>query len=335
MTTWPVRVLALTNMFPTVSDPGYGAFVADQMHWVRQCGAEVTIDVIEGRAGQWQYARAIARVRRAARSGRFDLVHAHYGLTGFVAMFQPLPLVVSFCGDDLLGTPDGRGGLTLGSRFQRLLSRRAARRAQAIVCKSEELRAALPNRADRARAHVVPNGVDTTRFAPGDRAAARRRLGIPSSDRVVLFPHTPAVARKRLDLAQAAMARLAARGTNARLWLVSGVAHSAMPEHYRAADCLLLTSDQEGSPNVVKEALCCDLPVVSVDVGDVRKWIELGPGSVLVGRDPEAIAVGVERVLSNGRATDGAKIREELAAERTAHRLMAIYREAIMRKPTG
>ncbi|HJQ66312.1 MAG TPA: glycosyltransferase, partial [Gemmatimonadales bacterium] len=159
MTPSPVRVLALTNMFPTASDPGYGAFVADQMHWVQQCGALVTIDVIDGRAGKWQYVRAITRVRRAARSGQFDVVHAHYGLTGFVATFQPLPLVVSFCGDDLLGTPDGRGGMTLGSRLQRVLSRRAAPRAQAIVCKSEELRAALPIEADRARAHVVPNGV--------------------------------------------------------------------------------------------------------------------------------------------------------------------------------
>jgi glycosyltransferase involved in cell wall biosynthesis len=335
MTPSPVRVLALTNMFPTASDPGFGAFVADQMHWVQRCGAHVTIDVIDGRAGKWQYVRAITRVRRAARSGQFDLVHAHYGLTGFVATFQPLPLVVSFCGDDLLGTPDGHGGMTLGSRLQRVLSRRAAPRAQAIVCKSEQLRAALPIEADRARAHVLPNGVDTARFAPGDRAEARRRLGVAIQDRLVLFPHTPAVARKRFDLAQAAMTRLAARRSAARLWTVSGVPHAKMPDYYRAADCLLLTSDQEGSPNVVKEALCCDLPVVSVDSGDVRKWIELGPGSVLVGRDPDAIAAGVESVLSNGRAADGSRIREELAAERTAHRLIAIYREAIMRRPTG
>jgi glycosyltransferase involved in cell wall biosynthesis len=257
------------------------------------------------------------------------VVHAHYGLTGFVALFQPLPLIVSFCGDDLLGTPNGHGGLTFGSRLPRTLSRHAARRANAIVCKSDELRAALPRPADRARAHVVPNGVDTTRFAPGDRALARQRLGIPASERLVLFPHTPSVPRKRFDLAQAAMARIAARGSSARLWFISRVPHSEMPDYYRAADCLLLTSDQEGSPNVVKEALCCDLPVVSVDVGDVREWIAPGSGSVLVGRDPEAIAAGLERVLSNGRRVDGTRIRRELSAETVARRLMKIYREAL------
>jgi teichuronic acid biosynthesis glycosyltransferase TuaC len=107
------------------------------------------------------------------------------------------------------------------------------------------------------------------------------------------------------------------------------VPHAEMPDYYRAADCLLLTSDQEGSPNVVKEALCCDLPVVSVEVGDVRRWVELVPGSVLVDRDPEAIAAGLDQVLGNGRTVDGTGIRRELSAERTARRLIEIYREAL------
>ncbi len=324
-----IRVLALTNMYPTAADPGYGAFVADQMDWVQRCGARVVVDVINGRAGRTQYALAIPRVRRAARSGQFDVVHAHYGLTGFIGSFQSLPLIVSFCGDDLLGTPNGLGGVTWGSRLQRTLSRHAARRAHAIICKSEQLRDALPNPADRARSHVVPNGVDTTRFGPGDRAIARQRLGIRATERLVLFPHTPTVPRKRLDLAETAMERLVARGHTVRLWPVTGVPHADMPDYYRAADCLLLTSDQEGSPNVVKEALCCDLPVVTVDVGDVRRWIEPGSGSELVGREPEMITAGLERVLGNGRRVDGTRIRQELSAERVARRLIEIYQQAL------
>jgi glycosyltransferase involved in cell wall biosynthesis len=320
-------------MYPSAADPGYGAFVADQMHWVGRCGTQVFVDVIEGRAGRWEYARAIPRVLQATRSGRFDVVHAHYGLTGFVASFQSLPLIVSFCGDDLLGTPDGYGGITLGSRAQRALSRIAARRADAIVCKSEQLRSSLPNAMDRQRAHVLPNGVDTTRFAPGDREEVRRRFGIRESDRLVLFPHTPSVPRKRFDLAQAAVARLTARGGRARLWPLSGVPHAEMPDYYRAADCLLLTSDQEGSPNVVKEALCCDLAVVSVDVGDVRQWVALAPGSRVVERDPDAIADALSEVLGNGRRIDGSKVRGELSAERIAHRLIDIYREAMGGSP--
>jgi len=106
-----------------------------------------------------------------------------------------------------------------------------------------------------------------------------------------------------------------------------------MPDYYRAADCLLLTSDQEGSPNVVKEALCCDLAVVSVDVGDVHQWVTLAPGSRVVERDPDAIADALSEVLGNGHGIDGSKVRGELSAERIAHRLIDIYREAMGGNP--
>lgn len=325
-----MRVLAVTNMYPAPDDPGFGAFVADQMAWVARSGVQVTLEFIDGRRSKGAYMRGLGRVRRRAVRERFDLVHAHYGLVGFLATFQPLPLVVSFCGDDLLGTPDGNGGITLVSRVQRALSRHAARRAQEIVCKSEELRASLPQSQDRSRAHVLPNGVDTTRFRPGSRAEARRRLGFAQDEKLILFPHTPGVARKRLDRAQAAVAALKPCAGSARLWIVQGVPHEQMPAHYQAADCLLLTSDQEGSPNAVKEALCCDLPVVSVDVGDVRRWIEASPGSVLVATTVEGIAAGLERALSDA-ATDGRRVREELSAERITGRLIDVYRSSIAR----
>src|SRR5690349_6620714 len=170
----PLRVLAVTNMYPTAEDPSYGIFVASQMQSVEAAGARVTIEFVNGRRSDWEYARAVMRIRKRARPGMLDVVHAHYGLTGFVAAFQPLPLVVSFCGDDLFGTPNGRGRTTLKSRLGVWLSRLAARRADRIICKSEELRDALPAWVSRERVHVIGNGVDTARFCPGDRTLARK-----------------------------------------------------------------------------------------------------------------------------------------------------------------
>jgi glycosyltransferase involved in cell wall biosynthesis len=326
-----MRVLAATNMYPTPEDPGFGAFVADQMEWVARCGVDVTIEFIDGRRGKGEYLHGLRRVRRRALRDRFDLVHAHYGLVGFLASFQPLPLVVSFCGDDLLGTPDGDRGITPLSRLQRALSRYAARHAHEIVCKSEELRASLPRSRDRSRAHVLPNGVDISRFRPGSRAAARQRLGLHPSERLVMFPHTPRVARKRLDRAQDAVAVLERRGVTARLWIVQGVPHAQMPDYYQSADCLLLTSEQEGSPNAVKEALCCELPVVSVEVGDVRRWIEDSSGSVIVAPTPEAIADGLERVLTRQSIPDGQRVRDDLSVAHITQQLIAVYQSAIGR----
>jgi glycosyltransferase involved in cell wall biosynthesis len=325
-----LRVLAVTNMYPTLGDPTYGNFVASQMESIERAGASVEVCFIDGRDTALAYPTAIPRVRSAARRGEFDVVHAHYGLCGFVASFQALPLVVSFCGDDLLGTPDGHGGLTAKSRLIRYLSGLAARRADGIICKSEGLRGRLPRAADRLRAAVIPNGVDTSRFSGGDRLLARRRLALEPEDKLVLFPHNRGQQpRKRFDLAEAALQMLQAQGIAARLWVVNGVAPGDMPDYYRASDCVLLTSDHEGSPNVVKEALCCGTPVVSVDAGDVRWWLELVPGCELVGRDPAAIASGIRAVLDRASRVDASRVRAELAISRIAERILEVYREAI------
>jgi glycosyltransferase involved in cell wall biosynthesis len=319
-------------MYPTPEDPTFGSFVASQMTSIAGAGAAVDVCFINGRRSAWAYLAAPLGVRRRARRGRFDVVHAHYGLSGFVAGFQPLPLVVSFCGDDLLGTPDGRGGHTPKSRVIRRLSLVAARRADGIICKSDELRDQLPRGALRDRARVIPNGVDTSRFAPGDRLAARRRLGVSPDAKLVLFPHTRREARrKRFDLAEAALAALGCQGLAAELWVVNGVAPRDMPDYYRAADCVLLTSDHEGSPNVIKEALCCDLPVVTVDAGDVRRWLALAPGCAVVARDPAAIAAGLRTVFATAPGVDGSRVRAALGLAATAERVIGVYDEAIRR----
>jgi glycosyltransferase involved in cell wall biosynthesis len=315
-------------MYPTADDPTFGIFVATQMRSLATCGAEVHVAFIDGRRRRWAYAEAILRVRKLAASGKFDMVHAHYGLTGFVAAFQPLPLVVSFCGDDLLGTPNGSGDITFVSRVTTYLSQLAARRAAVIICKSEGMRARLHRTADRARALVIPNGVDTRLFTPGDRLKARARLGLDRNEHLVLFPNTPSERRKRLDIAEAAMVLLN-RCLPARLLVVQNVVPEEMPYYYQAADCLLLTSDWEGSPNVVKEALCCDLPVVSVPVGDVERWIRIAPGCQLVDRDPTAIAEALEEVLQRAGRVEGRAVRDEVALEPIAARVLSAYSLAV------
>jgi glycosyltransferase involved in cell wall biosynthesis len=105
-----------------------------------------------------------------------------------------------------------------------------------------------------------------------------------------------------------------------------------MPHYYRAADCLLLTSDWEGSPNVVKEALCCDLPVVSVDVGDVRQWLDQVSGSRVVAREPDSIAAALSDLIVDGSRVDGTPVRAALGLPRIAERVMDAYQEALARR---
>jgi len=284
------------------------------------------VHVIAGDRGAGAYAGDIPVLRREVRRRRPDLVHAHYGLSGWTAAWQPAPLVVSFCGDDLLGTPAAGGGLTPRSRLAVGMSRWAATRSAAIICKSAGLAAALPRERDRRRAHVIPNGVDPARFHPGDRAASRDRLGLDHGEELVLFPHDPRQAlQKRFALAEAAMAELRLRRPGARLLQVSGVPPGQMPDYYRAADCLLLTSRSEGSPNVVKEALACGLPVVSVDVGDVRRWVERASGGLIAADEPRELAGALDVVLSSGDPVDPAPLLAELDQAVVAARVAEVY----------
>ncbi len=326
-----LRVLVVTNMYPSPRHPSYGAFVENQVRSLVRAGVTAEVAFVNGRRTAAAYALAPLRIRRLARSGRFDLVHAHYGLAGWVASFHGLPLVVTYHGDDLLGTPRRGGRLTIKSQVNRWLGQMAARHAAALICVSENLRQTLWRPMDRARAKVIPLGVDTEVFAPGDRRVARTKLGLPLDERLVLFPNTPTEPRKRLDLAEAAIAYLNAARIQARLWVVTGVPHDEMPDYFRAADCLLLTSDWEGSPLVVREALSVDLPVVSVDAGDTWAWLGRVPGCRLVQRDPAGIAGGLREVLEGNGRIDGAPIRAEFAIDRVSARVLDVYADVLGR----
>jgi glycosyltransferase involved in cell wall biosynthesis len=331
----PPRVLVATNMYPSPSDPARGAFVQAQVEAIGALGIPVDVFQVRGERRARNYLAAIAPLRRRVRAFAADVVYAFYGTTGWVALWQPAPLVLSLAGDDVLGTPDGRGGLTLKSRVGVFLSQWAARRAAAVCVMSEEMRTRLWGSGLRRRTLVLPYGVDPQRFHPGDQAAARRRLGLPLEERLVIFPSTPTEPRKRLDLAQAAMTLVQRDVPNAVLRVVTRVAHRDMPDYYRAADCCLLTSDWEGSPNVVKEALLSGLPVVTTDVGDVRRWVPLSAESAIADATPPALAAAVTRVLRERRRVDPRPFLDAFSSPAIASRTVEILRAVSRSRDRG
>jgi teichuronic acid biosynthesis glycosyltransferase TuaC len=299
------RVLVVTNMYPTDDDPARGAFVLAQVRGLEEAGVETEVVVLDGRRQKSVYWTGRRRVADASRRFRPDFVYAFYGLTGWVCLGQPAPIVLALAGDDILGTPKRGGrGITFKSRMGMLMSQWAALRSSVVCVQSEEMRERLWTRALRARARVIPLGIDTRRFSPGDRAAARRRLGVANGRKLVIFPNTPTERRKRLDLAHGAMEVVHASLPETDFQIVTGVSHDTMADYYRAADCTLLTSDWEGFPNVVKESLCCGTPIVTTDVGDVQRWISLSRSSAIVERTPESIGAALVRVLRDPRRED-------------------------------
>jgi glycosyltransferase involved in cell wall biosynthesis len=322
-----MRILVVTNMFPSTGRPSYGSFVKSQVDSLTTIGHTINVLFIDGSLSKRQYLAGFGAVTRAIRQFEPDLVHAHYGLTGFVAAYprHPQRLVLSLCGDDVLGTPKPTGGLTLRSQLGRGLTRLACARADAIVVKSEEMREVVVAWGYR-NVTTIPNGVDVGFFKPAsaaERHEARRRLGL-APDRIhVLFPHTPYELRKRVDLAQQVAAAL---GPAAELQVVYHQTKEVLRDYYYASDIMILTSEWEGSPNVVKEAMACDLPTVSFDVGDVR-WLAVGTEAhrVVPRHNISAMVREIRDLVKSGVRDGSDRIRRDLSATAVAQRITGIY----------
>ncbi len=324
----PIRVLMITSDWPDrASWGGTATFIARQVDFLRAAGVSVDVFRFRGNGKPMRYASAWLDVQRRLRNERYDLVHAQFGQSGLLALPKRVPLVVTFRGDDLEGVlSDTTGRLTARGRLLPVLSRVVARRADATIVVSAHMTALLHR---RARPHVIPSGIDLSRFRLIPQAEARRHLNLPADKRLVLFVGSPTLARKRHDLACQAV-EIVKRSLPAELVVGWGVPHEEIPYFMNACDALVFTSRQEGSPNVVKEALACNLPVVSVAIGDVPERLRDVAGSEVCADDqPETIAAALVRALRRGGRTASREGVRELDEHVVTERVIGVYRSVL------
>jgi teichuronic acid biosynthesis glycosyltransferase TuaC len=308
-----VRVLVLTNMYPSESEPYAGIFVHEQVQDLRALGVEIDVLHFNGRTHWFEYVRAMASVRSTVRRNRYDIAHAHYGLTGAVALAQRrVPVVTTFHGSDT-------GYIPWQARVSRVVARHTT---PVFVSRANSLSLSVPGA-------VVPVGVDTEVFRPLPRDVARRRLGWDPGGRYVLFPGAPSRRVKRYDLFQAAFALVESSSPEAKAILFDGYERRQAPLVMNAIDCLLMTSDSEGSPVTVKEALACETPVVSVAVGDVDEVISGLPGCAVVERDPAKLAAAVLAAMSAPRSSALRERAQLYERKGLASRLVDLYEELL------
>jgi len=267
------------------------------------------------------------RFQRETREFRPDVIHAHFGtMTAFFcAISGTSPLVVTYRGSDLNPCPSINW---LRSAVGRFLSQITALRASRIICVSEQLKARLAW--TKQCVVVIPSGVDTHVFYPRPRSAARSELGWGTEERVVLFNASKYPIIKRLDLAQAAVEIARSRCGAIRFMILDGYTEpKIIPTMMNGADCLLLTSDWEGSPNVVKEAMACNLPVISVDVGDVRERLVTVYPSWIVPRDHKEIGKALAQILMRGERSNGNLAIRALSQEIVSIDTSSIYKAVL------
>ena len=331
----PLSILAVTNMYPTTTHPTLGVFVEHQVKGLREIGLKVEVFYVDrAREGMGAYFRMRKPLSAVMRETRPTLLHVMYGgvMADRVTRWNShCPTIITFHGSDLLGENFSGRWRKWISHYGVRCSRRAAVQAQGVVVVSQRLKQALPAGLDESNVRVIPCGIDLERFRPMDKVACQRQLGWPEHSFHILFASNSGDPVKRPGLAAAAVAVLNGAGARAELHYMRGVSHAEVPIWMNASDALLLTSVHEGSPTVVKEALACGLPVVSVDVGDVAERIDGIAGCHLALPEPKDLAAKMRLVQRADCRVNAREKIQELSVANIAFKLESFYRDTLSR----
>jgi len=303
-------------------------FVRRQGEALAKEGTEVNLFYLDSRTSPRRLLTDFFYFRAELDRLRPSVIHAQFGTV--TALFAALacgrlPLVITYRGSDLNPPPRTyRWRARIRAACGCLFSQLAALRAQKIICVSSPLRDRLWWRRDLVT--ILPTGVDPDVFYPSSQLQARRQLGWSNWERVVLFHAGPDVILKRLDLAREAVENASRKVPVLRLEILNGsVEPGSVPEMMNAADCLLVTSYSEGSPTVVQEALACNLPIVSVAVGDVVERFENVHGATVVPPQASVLGHALAQMVEPPRRSTGSLKIEEFSSRHIARRLQEIY----------
>ena len=304
-----MRVLIVTNMWPSAERPELGSFVRDQLEALRALqDRELELECFAFAPGG--YAAAARALRGRYAKQRFDVVHAHFGLTAWPSLVVPADVhALTLHGTDLR------------HRRSRLITHAALPWINLVAAASPDLASDVPGYPKRP-VEILPCGVATDRFRPLDRQQVRAELGLQTDGRYLLFPADPARVEKRFDRAKAIANRC-----NAELLTLGSIEPQQVPLWINAANAVVVPSEREGFGLAVLEALACEVPLVCAPTGvheaatrgidradclayDEDSWCELLEASL---GQPD------RRIASRARA-------EQFSAERMARRLLAAWR---------
>jgi glycosyltransferase involved in cell wall biosynthesis len=320
-----MRVLHVVSSLPTKDRPYDKPFVMSQIESLRYNGVEIDVMNLRGNESVFNYLLGIFRIIKQVNIQKYDLIHAHYSYCGWCAVFQwRVPVIVSLMGDDLLGTPNKNGGQTFEGFWTTITTQLLTKLVKSVIVKSKKMKAKV-----RARhVFIVPNGVDCDKFKPiGEYSSPT--TGNSLSPKRILFLGNTLIPSKNFALALKAIEIVKKNNVEVDLLNIYRVAQDEVVKFLNSSTMLLLTSTQEGSPNVIKEAMACNVPIVSTDVGDVRETISNTEGCFITSFSPEDVADKIHMALRFGKRTNGRKNIEHLEINRIAEKIISIYEQII------
>ncbi len=268
---------------------GISPLIKAQMDSLIKSGIEIDHFPIVGH-GWLGYLQNVKKLRKVLRTRNYQVIHSHYALSAFVSTLAGAnPHVVSLMGSDIKSGPIIKLIIKLLNHFC----------WKACIVKSQQNKKVIGIN----KANVIPNGVDMNMFFPTDKNKARVSLQWDTTKQIVLFASNPERPEKNFILAKEAISR--ANIHNIDLRIVYDISHADMRFYFNAANLLILTSFWEGSPNVIKEAMACNCPVVTTDVGDVKWLLGTEPGYYITSFLVEDVAEAIIKALTHHNDING------------------------------
>ena len=287
-------------------------FITDQVEALQKAGVVCEYFTVEGK-GVKGYLRNFIPMMCKIREFQPDIIHAHYGLSGLLANLQrKVPVVTTYHGSDI-----NNPKVLRYSKVSIILS------AWNIFVSHRN----IEHSRVKGKFSLIPCGVDTDIFRPIERKPVREKLNFGDRDKIVLFAGAFDNPVKNPELAKEAVAKV----PGARLMEMKGYSRVQVAELMNAADVCLMTSHSEGSPQFIKEAMACNCPIVSVDVGDVKEVIDGVEGCYIVERNAEDIAEKLKLVFEKNKRTNGREklIKMGLDSESVAQNIIEIYKNVL------
>ncbi len=306
------------------SKAGISPIIKNQGESLRKQGVELEYFTIKGK-GIKGYLKNIKPLKQFLKQNQFDIVHAHYSLVALVAILAGAkPIVVSFMGDDVLGSQRDDGSFMLYGKFIVSVSKIVNRLVSFSIVKSKEMQDKMPN------AEIIANGVDFNKYKPLDKKFSCKKINKDEKSNYILFPANPNRQEKNYNLFQNAVSLINKEFIETMYY--DNTPNEYTPFYYNAASVVVLTSYHEGSPNVIKEAMACNIPIVSTDVGDVREVIGKTKACYITSFEPEDVADKIKKALAFGKRTTGREDIKHLESSVVAKRIIAIYKKVLDKK---
>lgn len=296
----------------------FAPFIVEQVEALKKQGCTIEFFGLQGK-GLLGYLRNLPLLKKKIKAFCPDVIHAHYGLSGLFANLQRhVPVVATYHGSDI----NDKKVLPFSKMAMRLS-------AWNVFVSRKTLEIAKPKK----KYILLPCGIDLSDLQLTDRTESRRKMGLQDDRKYILFAGAFDIPVKNAPLAKDTVACLQENQTE--LLELKGYSREEVILLMCAADAFLMTSLTEGSPQVIKEAMACGCPIVSVDVGDVKERVEGLEGCfVSDSRDPNDLANLIGKAFAFGRKTDG---RKKIVADRLDNRLVAkqlfeIYERVLRRE---